>query len=172
MKNDSKISIPLVSLSSGREGWEPSPERGEKFFHSNNYTRISPPMELPGVCYGVRIESAGQLPLLSPGTLAVFSKTEGTAIENIYAVGVQEEGPFVGKWMQKESPEKSANSRRKVFMVPTPLHIPDSQVSPIASFLHHVLLFKDSAGSGKLRLIPANKILWKHPLVYVQKRSG
>jgi hypothetical protein len=102
--------------------------------------------------------------------LAVFSKTEGTALENIYAVGVQKELPFLGKWMQKESLD--GGSRRKVFMVPTPLHIPDSETSPIAQSLHHVLLFKDLASSGKLRLVPASKILWKHPLVYVQKRRG
>ena len=124
-------------------------------------------MELPELCYGVRIESVFQTSLLPPDTLAVFSKTEGAALENIYAVGVQEELPFLGRWMQKESLEGS--SRRKVFMVPTPLHVPDSQTSPIAKSLHHVVLFKDLAGSGKLRLIPAGKILWKHPLVYVQK---
>ena len=172
MKNDSKISIPLVSFSSGREGWEPGPERGEKFFQSNDYTRISPPMKLPGLCYGVRIQSSCQIPLLPLGSLAVFSKTEGTALENIYAVGVQEEIPFIGKWMQKESLEGSASSRRKVFMVPTPLHIPDSKISPIAPSLHHVLLFKDLANPEKLRLIPASKILWKHPLVYVQNKRG
>ena len=125
-------------------------------------------MELPGLCYGVRIESATSL--LPLDCLAVFSKTEGTALENIYAVGVQKELPFLGKWMQKESLD--GGSRRKVFMVPTPLHIPDSETSPIAQSLHHVLLFKDLASSGKLRLIPARKILWKHPLVYVQKRRG
>ena len=92
------------------------------------------------------------------------------ALENIYAVGVQKELPFLGKWMQKESLD--GGSRRKVFMVPTPLHIPDSETSPIAQSLHHVLLFKDLASSGKLRLVPASKILWKHPLVYVQKRRG
>ena len=46
-------------------------------------------MELPGLCYGVRIESAFQTSLLPLDCLAVFSKTEGTALENIYAVGVQ-----------------------------------------------------------------------------------
>ena len=169
MKNHSKILIPLVSFSSGREGWEPGPERGEKFFQSDDYTRISPPMELPGLCYGVRIESSCQSPLLPLGSLAVFSKTEGAASEDIYAVGIQEEIPFIGKWMQKESLEGNTSGRRKVFMVPTPLHIPDSQTSPIAQSLHHLLLFKDLASPGKLKLIPASKILWKHPLVYVQK---
>jgi len=172
MKNDSKISIPLVSFSSSREGWEPGHERGEKFFQFNNYTRISPPMELPGLCYGVRIESGGQTPLLELGCLAVFSKTEGAALEDIYAVSIQEEIPFIGKWMQKESLEGSASSRRKVFMVPTPLHIPDSKISPIAPSLHHFLLFKDLANPEKLRLIPASKVLWKHPLVYVQNKRG
>ena len=170
MKNDSNILIPLISFSSSREGREPDHERGETFFQSSDYIRISPPMELPGMCYGVRIESSNQSSLLPSGSLAVFSQTEGTALEDIYAVGVQKEYPFLGKWMQKESSEGS--SRRKVFMVPTPLHIPGSKVSPIASSLHHVLLFKEFLGSGKLKLIQANKILWKHPLVYVQERSG
>ena len=169
MKNDSKTSIPLVSFSSSRERREPGAERGEKIFLSNSYTRISPPMELPDSCYGVRIEDACHPSFLPPGCLAVFSKTDGTALENIYAVAVQDEIPFLGKWMQKETPEESASSRRKVFMVPTPLHVPDSRISPIAPSLHHVLLFKDFSSSGKLRVIPASKILWKHALVYVQK---
>jgi hypothetical protein len=169
MKNDSKISIPLVSFSSSRERWEPGDERGEKIFLSNSYTRISPPMELPDSCYGVKIEGACDSLFLPPGCLAVFSKTGATALENIYAVGVQEEFPFLGKWMQKETSEGSASSRRKVFMVPTPMHVPDSRVSPIAPSLHQAFLFKDFANPGKLRVIPVSKILWKHPLVYVQK---
>ncbi len=169
MKNDSKISIPMVSFSSDRERREPGSERGKKVFLSDSYIKISPPMELPDSCYGLRIEDTCHLPFLPPGCLAVFSKTDGTALENIYAVRVQEEFPFLGKWMQKEIPEESRSNRRKVFMVPTPLHIPDSRISPIAPSLHHVLLFKDFSSSRRLRVIPASKILWKHPLVYVQK---
>lgn len=169
MKYDSKISIPLISFSSGQERWEPGTEKGEKIFLSNSYTRISPPMELPDLCYGVRIEGVCDTPYLPLGCLAVFSKTDGTALEDIYAVEVQGELPFLGKWMQKETSEERAKSRRKVFMVPTPMHIPDSRISPIAPSLHHVLLFKDFANSGKLRLVPASKVRWKHRLVYVQK---
>jgi hypothetical protein len=71
--------------------------------------------------------------------------------------------------MQKETTDGSARGRRKVFMVPTPMHVPGSQVSPIAPSLHQALLFKDFSSPGKLRVFPASKILWKHPLVYVQK---
>jgi len=124
-------------------------------------------MELPDSCYAVKIEGACHSPFLPPDCLAVFSKTDATALENIYAVGVQEEFPFVGKWMQKETP--GGSGRRKVFMVPTPMHVPDSQISPIAPSLHQTLLFKDFANPDKLRVIPASKVLWKHPLVYVQK---
>lgn len=169
MKNDSPMSIPLVSFSSKWQGRESDHEMGKNIFQSDNYIRISPTRKLPGVCYAVSIESVSRLPLLPEGAVAVFSKTDRDALSNIYAVGVQEGGPFVGKWMQKESSEGNTNSRRKVFMVPTPMHIPDSQVSPIAPSLHQVLLFKELAGSGKLRLISASKVLWKHPLVYVHK---
>jgi hypothetical protein len=167
MKNDSKILIPLISFSSGQERWELGTEMGENIFISNHYTRISPPMELPDLCYGVRIEFDCDTPFLPLDCLAVFSKSEGTAFGNIYAVEVQGEFPFIGKWLQKETLE--GGNRQKVFMVPTPMHVPDSQISPIAPSLHHVLLFKDFASSGKLRLVPANKVLWTHRLVYVQK---
>ena len=168
MKNDSKISIPLISFSSGQERWEPGTEKGEKIFLSNSYIRISPPMELPDLCYGVRIEGACDSPFLPLGCLAVFSKSEGSALGSIYAVEVQGAFPFIGKWMQKETSEGVADSRHKVFMVPTPMHVPDSRISPIAPSLHDVLLFKDFASPGKLRLIPANRVLWTHRLVYVQ----
>ena len=169
MKKDSKTSIPLISFSSSRERWEPDTEKGESIFDSNNYTRISPSMELPGLCYGVRIEGDCHHPFLPQNCLAVFSKTEVTALENIYAVRVQGEYPFVGKWIQRETPERSLGGRRKVFMVPTPMHVPGSKVSPIAPSLHKTLFFKDFTIPDKLRVLPASKILWKHPLVYVQK---
>ena len=169
MKKDSKNSIPLVTSSSSRERWEPDSERGEKIFTFSDYTRISSSMELLGSCYGVRIEGDCHHPFLTQNCLAVFSKTEATALENIYAVRVQDEFPFVGKWMQRETPERSLGGRRKVFMVPTPMHLPGSQVSPIAPSLHQTLLFKDFASPEKLKILPASKVLWKHPLVFVQK---
>jgi hypothetical protein len=168
MKNDSKISIPLISFSSGQERWELGNENREEIIFSKNYTRISPPMELPDLCYGVRIEGACDTPFLPLGCLAVFSKSKGTALGNIYAVEVKGQFPFIGKWMQKETSEGGAGSRLKVFMVPTPIHVPDSQISPIAKSLHHFLLFKDFASPEKLRFVPANKVIWTHRLVYVQ----
>jgi hypothetical protein len=169
MKKDSKTSIPLVSFSSSQERWEPDSEMGEKIFISHTYTRISPSMELPGSCYGVRIEEGCHHSFLPQSCLAVFSKTEATALENIYAVKVQGEFPFIGKWMQREIPERSLGGRRKVFMVPTPMHVPGSRVSPIAPSLHQTLLFKDFKTPDKLKVLPVSKILWKHPLVFVQK---
>jgi hypothetical protein len=169
MKKDSKTSIPLISFTSSRERWEPGKKKEKFFFLSDSYTRISLPKELPDSCYGVKIEEACHPPILPSDCLAVFSTTEGMPLKNIYAVGVQDEMPFVGKWILKERYEGIARVRRKVFMVPTPMHLPDSQVSPIAPCLHQTFLFKDFASPDKLRLIPVNKILWKHPLVYVHK---
>ena len=169
MKNDRAISIPLISFSSSRKWWESGHERGEKIFNNGNYTRISPPMKLPDLCYGVRIEGSCDTPILPLGCLAVFSNTKGVAFEDIYAVEVKGELPFLGKWIQKETSEEGEGNQRKVFMVPTPMHVPDSRISPIAPSLYRFLLFKDFENSGKLRLIPAGKVLWKHRLVYVQK---
>lgn len=129
-------------------------------------------MKLPDLCYGVRIEGDWDTHILPLGCLAVFSKTEGDALEDIYAVEAQGELPFMGKWIQKKTSEGGSGTERKVFMVPTPMHVPDSRISPIAPSLHNVLLFKDLANSGKLRLIPVGKLLWKHRLVYVQKNEA
>jgi hypothetical protein len=167
MKNNSKISIPLISFSFSQERWELGTEMGKNIFLTKDYTRIYPPMKLPDLCYGVRIKGAFDTPFLPLGCLAVFSKSEGTALGNIYAVDVQGEFPFIGKWMQKETSE--GGNRQKVFMVPTPMHVPDSQISPIARSLHHILLIKDFSNPGKLRLVPSNKVLWTHRLVYVEK---
>jgi hypothetical protein len=170
MNKESKNFIPLISFSSSRERWEPDTEKEESFFLSDKYTRISPSMELPDLCYGLRIEGIFEASILPLGCLAVFSKTEGNALENIYAVKVQGEYPFLGKWIQKTISEGGADRERKVFMVPTPMHVPESRVSPISPSLHHFLLFKDFANVGKLRLIPSSKVLWKHRLVYVQEK--
>jgi hypothetical protein len=169
VKKNHKTLIPLVSFSSSWERWEPDNNTGKKIFKFNNCTRISLSRKLPDSCYGVRIKEACHPPLLPQACLAIFSKTEVMALKNIYAVRVEHELPFVGKWIDKESSEGSSRDKRKVFMVPTPMHLPGSKTSPIASSLHQILLFKDFANSDKLRLIPENKILWKHPLVYVEK---
>jgi len=168
MKNDSEIIIPLVSFSSGRERKEPDSETEEFFFLSDSYTRICPPMKLPDSCYGFKIQGTLDNSVLTQDCIAVFSKSEEEGLENIYAVRVKGELPFLGKLIKKETESKNASRERKVFMVPTPMHVPGSSVSPIAPSLHKVIMFKDFTGSGKLRLIPENKILWKHPLVYVQ----
>ncbi len=167
MKNDSEIIIPLVSFSSGRERREPDSETDEFFFLSDSYTRICSSMELPDSCYGVRIESTFDNSVLLQDCLAVFSRSDVEGLDNIYVVRVKGEFPFLGKLMKKENQSKSAGRERKVFMVPTPMHVPGSSVSPIAPSLHQVVLFKDFVNSGKLRLIPESKILWKHPLVHV-----
>jgi hypothetical protein len=172
MKNDYTISIPLVSFSSSRKGRESGHERGEKILYLTNYIRISPPMELPDNCYGVRIENENQSTFLVPGSLAVFSKNAGPALEKIFAVAVKNEFPFLGKLMKNESSGDGASTRRKVFMVPTPLHVPEDKVSPIADSLHHVLLIKDLKVAGKLKMISSEKILWKHPLVYVESSQS
>ena len=168
MENDPTISIPLVSFSSSREGRESGPERGEKIFYTSNCTRISPPMKLPDNCYGLRVEIQNELSKFDPGSLLVFSNEDVPALENIYAVAVKDEHPFLGKLMKTGSSSDGVVSRRKTFMVPTPLHVPEDKVSPIADSLHHVLMFKELISSGKTKLIPSNKILWKHPLVYVE----
>ncbi|NIP99913.1 MAG: hypothetical protein GWN10_04640, partial [Nitrospinaceae bacterium] len=84
-------------------------------------------------------------PVIEPCSLAVFGPAGSQkALHGVYLLGVEGDRPMVRKVVKKDadSPgEKDrsspaslsarVNARRKSFMTPTPLHMPDSRVSPI-----------------------------------------
>jgi len=164
MKNPS---IPLVSLSYDQERWEPGHEWGEEIFNNNNCIKISVPMELPDFSYAIRIEDSSLSSYFDINSIAIFCRDDIPPLDNIFRVGVKGESPFVGTLLKNES--AGMGSRRKTFMTPTPLHIPESKASPIADSLHQTLMFKLLSESQKVRLVPQTNIDWRHPLVFVQK---
>jgi len=158
------ITIPLVSLSYDQERWEPGHEWEEKIFNNKNYIKILPPMELPEFCYGIEIKDSSYFGL---NAVAIFTKSDFPAQDNMFFVGLKRKSPFVGKLLKNESDTEGQG--RKTFMTPTPLHIPESKTSPIADSLHHTLIFKVLSKPQGTRFVQQSNIEWKHPLIFVQK---
>ena len=161
------ITIPLVSLSYGQERWEPGHEWEEKIFNSNNCIKILAPMELPDCSYAIELKDASLSSYFGENTLAIFSKTDSPALDNIFLDGLKGKPPFIGRLLKNES--ETEGQGRKTFMTPTPLHIPDSKTSPIADSLHHTFIFKVLSKPQRTQFVQQSNINWKHPLIVVQK---
>ena len=170
MKNKQLITIPLVSLSYDQKRWESGREWEEKIFDSKNYTKILASRELPNFSYGIEVKDPSMVTYFGRNTIAIFSKSDFPAQDNIFLVGLKSKSPFIGKLLKNES-EKEGEGR-KTFMTPTPLHIPKSKTSPIADSLHHNLIFKVLSNPPGTRFVQQSSIVWKHPLIFAQKEQN
>ena len=170
MENLQLITIPLISLSYDQERWEPGHEWEEKIFNNKNYIKISAPREQTDFCYGVDIIGSKMSSYFGENTIAVFSKSDSPAQDNVFLVGLKRKPPFIGKLLKNESEAKE--KERKNFMTPTPLHVPASKTSPIADSLHQTLIFKVFSKPTGTRFIKESNINWKHPLIFVQKGNN
>jgi hypothetical protein len=124
-------------------------------------------MELPDFSYGVEIKYSSMSTYFGVNTIAIFSKSDSPAQENVFLVGLKNKPPFIGKLLKDES--ETEGQGRKTFMTPTPLHIPESKTSPIADSLHQTLIFKVLSKPQGTRFIQQLNISWRHPLIFVQK---
>ncbi len=169
MTNKQLITIPLVSLSNDQKRWESGPEWEEKIFDNKNYIKILASRELPNFSYGIEIKDPSMVTYFGRNTIAIFSKSDVSAQDNIFLVGLKNKSPFIGKLLKNES--KIEGEGRKTFMTPTPLHVPESKTSPIADSLHHNLIFKGLSEPQGTRFIQESNICWRHPLIYIHKQE-
>ena len=169
MKNKQLITIPLASLSNDQKRWESGHEWEEKIFGTKNYIKILPSRELPNFSYGIEVKDPSMVPYFGRNTIAIFSKSDFPAQDNIFLVGLKSKSPFIGKLLKNES--EIEGEGRKTFMTPTPLHVPESKTSPIAASLHHTLIFKGLAEPQGTRFIQESNMCWRHPLIYIHKQE-
>ena len=169
MKNPYLITIPLISLSYDQERWEPDHEREEKIFDFQQYIKISVTRELPNFSYGIEVKDPSMVTYFGRNTIAIFSKSDFPAQDNIFLVGLKRKPPFIGKLLKNESEVEGL--QRKTFMTPTPLHVPESKTSPIADSLHHNLIFKGLSEPQGTRFIQESNICWRHPLICVHTQE-
>ena len=105
------------------------------------------------------------------------------ALNDVYALGLAGQEPLICKVIKNDAQsgvsghdESSQNSssprakkRRKSFMTPTPLHIPESQVSPIPDSSHEMIYLKGFSKDDALRVVPLRDVVWLYPLISVME---
>ena len=122
---------------------------------------------LPEECYALDIVKKS----VKGGTaLGIFGPgPDLKAQDQIYAVGLAGREPLICTLVKDESQPGSArgNPRRKSFMTPTPLHIPESRVSPIPDSAHQRIYLKPLGDNASLIVLPLESVIWMHPLILV-----
>ena len=142
------------------------------------------PRNLPEQCYalempnilGESVEPGMPLGIFGPGK-------DVAALNDVYALGLAGQEPLVRKVIKNDAESDSSNpgkpsqafptsrakNHRKSFMTPTPLHIPDSRVSPIPDSAHEMIYLKDLSENEALKVVPLQDVIWMHPLISVMK---
>lgn len=140
---------------------------------------IHPEEPLPSAVYALKMEDGAVAPELPQGGVGVFCRDrEGVrALHQIFVVQIKGHRPLVRKLVKSESERNRPDApsarpgyirqRRKSFMTPTPLHIPESRVSPIPDTLHEMVYLKSMEKGEPMLVIRAQDVLWMHPLVYI-----
>ncbi len=180
------IRIPLLGIS-GKVDQERQAEELPQGLKRISEVEISVSQGLPEPCYALELpdivkESVG------PGKpLGIFGPgKDGAALNDIYALGLTGQEPLVCKVIKNDARSGSSNrgepsqtisssrvrNRRKSFMTPTPLHIPESRVSPIPDSAHEMVYLKDLSENEALKVVPLQDVVWMHPLISVMENPS
>ncbi len=131
---------------------------------------IPVPRSLPEQCYALEIPDIFGDSVEPAKSLGIFGlETDTKAMDDVYALGLAGQEPLICKIVKKDA--QPSSSRRKSFMTPTPLHIPESRVSPIPDSAHEMIYLMDLNKDKALRVVPVGEVVWMHPLISVMKNS-
>ncbi len=177
------IRMPLVEIS-GKVEAEGRAEELPQGLKRISEVEIAMSQSIPERCYALEIPDI-VMESVEPGNfLGIFELgKESAALNDTYALGLAGRVPFVCKVIKNDArsgafrpggpSEPIASSRvknrRKSFMTPTPLHIPESQVSPIPDSAHEMIYLKGLNEDEALKVIPLRDVVWMHPLITVVK---
>jgi hypothetical protein len=145
-----------------------------------------PNFELSEYNFGVQIDTNNFQPDFFLGDTIIFSKKESdNALQNIYLFITDEDKTIIGEIihkpdtrndisseLNKSGPTEYRKARRKSFMTPTPLHIPTSQISPVADSSHERILIRPVGDKNQLVSVPLKKNINKFPMIYIHKKTS
>jgi hypothetical protein len=163
------IRIPLLKVA-GKVGQEPQTKGLPQGLKQISEIKIPFSQTLSGAHYALEVSNIpGELTVTA---LGIFRpERDVAALNDIYALGIAGQVPCVCKVIKSDAETgasgSSAKSRRKSFMTPTPLHIPESKVSPIPDFTHEMIYLKSLNDKEALKVVPLQDVMWMHPLVSV-----
>jgi hypothetical protein len=144
---------------------------------------FSSEIELSESNFGIQVDSNSFQPEFHSGDILIFSKKESDkALQNIYLFITDDSEPLIGEIINTQekvtnlstkqgqsSSNKYRIARRKSFMTPTPLHIPTSQISPVADSSHERILIRPIGGEKQFISILWQKTINSFPMVFIQK---
>lgn len=177
------IRIPLVGIS-GKVEQAGQAEELPQGLKCISEVEISVSQDFPEPCYAMELPNIVR-EFVEPGKpLGIFGPgKDGAALNDIYALGLTGRVPLVCKVIKSDARSGSSSRgepsqvisssrvkhRRKSFMTPTPLHIPESRVSPIPDFAHEMIYLKGLNENETLKVVPLRDVVWMHPLISVME---
>ena len=178
------IRIPLLGVS-GKVGHIGPGEEVPPGLKLNSEVEINVSQALPERCYGLEIPDIIGKAGGTGRSLGIFGPGKDLmALNEIYALGLAGREPLVCKVIKNDAHSSSSNrgelskaispsrmkNRRKSFMTPTPLHIPESRVSPIPDSAHEMIYLKKLIGDEALEVVSLRDVVWMHPLISVMEK--
>ncbi|MDH5762511.1 MAG: hypothetical protein OEZ51_05980 [Nitrospinota bacterium] len=133
---------------------------------------ISTQQDLPEGCFALEFTDKVNILLNLEKAFGVFGPGKQiTPLNGIYALGLERRAPLFCKVIKDDSLSNNSrpNRRRKSFMTPTPLHIPESRVSPIPDSSHEMMYLNDLNEKENLKIVPLKEIVWMCPLILVME---
>jgi hypothetical protein len=175
------VRIPLVEIS-GKVEQDGRAEELPQGLKRISEVEISVPQGLPEQCYALEMPNIVKESVKPEDLLGIFRPgMEGAALNDIYVLGLVGREPLICKVIKNDGRSGSSHqgepsqigsssrvkNRRKSFMTPTPLHIPESRVSPIPDSAHEMIYLKGLGENETLKVIPLRDVVWMHPLIAV-----
>ena len=177
------IRIPLLEIS-GKVEQEAQTGELPQGLKRISEVEISVSRSLPEQCYALEMPNIFGESIEPEMLLGIFGPgMDVAALNDVYALGLTGQEPLVRKVIKNDAepnssnpgkpsqaiPSSRAKNRRKSFMTPTPLHIPESRVSPIPDSAHEMIYLKDFNENEALKVVPLQDVVWIHPLISVME---
>lgn len=174
--NICQISLLNPGNASSQDIWNLDRKTFKEFYLETIDLKID--RKLPDSSYGLKIQSREETEFLKSGMIAIFSRkfSAKPALHQTIYLGIKDRSPQIVALVKSDSlePEEVAKNEsgsslkktRKSFMTPTPLHIPESTLSPIPFSSHQMLIYKNYP-SSRTNTIPLEQVFWWHPLVFI-----
>jgi hypothetical protein len=157
------IRVPLMGIS-GKVEQEGRAEELPQGLKRISEVEISVSQVLLVPCYALEIPNIVKESVEPGKSLGIFGLGKDvTALNDIYALGLMGREPL------QAIASSRVKNRRKSFMTPTPLHIPESRVSPIPDSAHEMIYLKGLNENEALKVVPLRDVVWMHPLISVME---